>query len=80
MKDYAKIKALASQILECIGDEPEGENPKLDSYSKEDQGAPDPAVMTPEIDSGPAKDKKKKDSSLALLASTLGSKFGKGGK
>ncbi len=28
-KDYAKIKALASSILECIGDDEEGMNPKL---------------------------------------------------
>lgn len=27
-KDYSKIKALAQSILECIGDEPEGEDPK----------------------------------------------------
>lgn len=28
-KDYAKIKALAASILECIGDDEEGENPSL---------------------------------------------------
>jgi hypothetical protein len=28
-KDYAKIKALASSILECIGDDEEGMSPKL---------------------------------------------------
>lgn len=27
--DYAKIKALSQQILECIGDTPEGENPNI---------------------------------------------------
>lgn len=28
-RDYAKIKAMAQSILECIGDEEEGENPSL---------------------------------------------------
>ena len=27
--DYSKIKAMASSILECIGEDEEGENPKL---------------------------------------------------
>jgi hypothetical protein len=27
--DYAKLKALSQQIIECIGDTPEGENPSL---------------------------------------------------
>lgn len=27
--DYAKIKALSQQILECIGEDSEGENPSL---------------------------------------------------
>jgi hypothetical protein len=28
-KDYAKLKALAQEIIKCIGDDPEGENPDL---------------------------------------------------
>lgn len=27
--DYAKLKALSQQIIECIGDDSEGENPDL---------------------------------------------------
>lgn len=29
--DYSKIKAMAQSILECIGDDSEGENPSLPS-------------------------------------------------
>jgi hypothetical protein len=29
MIDYAKLKALSQQIIECIGDTSEGENPKI---------------------------------------------------
>jgi len=34
-KDYAKIKALAASILECIGDDDEGESPSLPSQNND---------------------------------------------
>ena len=38
MKDYSKIKALAQSIIECIGDESEGENPKLPKVKDDNTG------------------------------------------
>ena len=41
-KDYAKIKALAASILECIGDEEEGKNPSLPPQTEDiDNGGQD---------------------------------------
>lgn len=81
-KDYAKIKALASSILECIGDEDEGENPDLPKQEQDiDDGGQDSPLKFLPGDKGESgeddKKKKSKDSSLALMASTLRSKFGK---
>jgi hypothetical protein len=87
-KDYSKIKALAEDILKCIGDESEGENPSLPKQ-KEDIGDGGQAVKEmPEFlsteKSEPAEDddddekkSKSKDSSLAMMGSMLASKFGK---
>ena len=38
--DYAKIKAMAASILECCGDEEEGENPKLPEEAPEPNPKP----------------------------------------
>ena len=48
--DYAKLKALSQQILECIGDEPEGEgqhgNTKPDKMSDDNHlGAEDDGTL-----------------------------------
>ena len=82
MKDYSKIKALASQILECIGDESEGGDGTDVSHSEDERGAPGPTKLDtpkPGIPSEPdaEKHKKRKDDAIALFASTLASKFNK---
>jgi hypothetical protein len=82
MKDYSKIKALAQEILECIGDEPEGENPDLPKTKEEDKGGDDGIVdgFSPKQKTGKDEGedkKKKKDSGLALLAANLSKKFSK---
>jgi hypothetical protein len=80
MKDYAKIKALASQILECIGDEPEGGDGTDVKHSEEDRGGPAPAktgASAPTEIPNPSMHKKRKDDAIALMASTLASKFNK---
>ena len=80
-RDYAKIKALASSILECIGDEDEGENPSVHKQEQDtDDGGQDSPLKFLPGDEGKSDDdkkKKSKDSSLALMASTLRSKFSK---
>jgi hypothetical protein len=41
--DYSKLKALSKQILECIGEYPEGENPSLpEQDNAEGDGGQDP--------------------------------------
>jgi len=35
MKDYSKIKAMAQEILKCIGDDEEGENPDIPKSKQE---------------------------------------------
>lgn len=113
--DYSKIKALAASILQAIGDDEEGANPKLgkqktdfndggqeslDDLSPVDEGdtggAPRSLKQNPDAvqheeseseeyeasepqddeEDGSAK-KRKKDASLAMMASVLGSKFNK---
>lgn len=85
-RDYSKIKALAQSILECIGDEPEGENPSLpeqdDNDSYEGLGVEDDGnvKMGSAADTGEPEEKKRKkrsDDVVALLSSTLASKFNK---
>lgn len=53
-KDYAKIKALASSILECIGDDDEGMNPKLPKqehdYDDGGQGSMEEILKTDKAD------------------------------
>ncbi len=81
--DYSKIKALSQQILECIGDYSEGENPSLPKQEEDfnDGGQDSLTALNPikDGDTGvPAEDKKKKkDASLAMMGSVLASKFGK---
>lgn len=82
-KDYSKLKALAQQMIECIGDDPEGENPDL---PKQDNALDDGGQEAPlnflkdskDPDEGGTKpDKKKKDASLAMMGSMLASKLNK---
>lgn len=77
--DYSKIKAMAASILECIGDEDEGEDPSLPKQEQDiDDGGQDSPLKFLPGDKGESEEKKKsKDSSLALMASTLRSKFSK---
>ena len=81
MKDYSKIKALAQSIIECIGDEAEGENPSLPAGEKpDDDSIVDMGKAAPvdlEQEDPEEKKKKKGDERLALLSSTLASKFKK---
>jgi hypothetical protein len=87
MKDYAKIKALASSILECIGDDDEGENPNIPVQDKQiNDGGTEPNVKflgtkdeTGVEDVGEKK-KKKDSASLAMMGSMLSSHFSKKGK
>lgn len=82
--DYAKLKALSQQILECIGDDPEGENPDL---PKQDNAVDDGGVeantsflktdASKEKETGVGDSKKKKDSSIAMMGAMLASKFKK---
>lgn len=82
--DYAKIKALSSQILECIGEYDEGENPSLPKPTNDvNDGGVEPNtsfLKTPEADEsetgvGESKEKKKK-SAMAMMAATLGKSMG----
>jgi len=78
--DYSKIRAMASSILECIGDCDEGEDPKIPKQKEDiDDGGQDSALKFLPGDKGSddeGQEKKKfKGSSLALMASTLASKF-----
>lgn len=80
--DYSKIKAMAESILECIGDESEGENPSLPEQEEDiNDGGQDelyemePAAGDVKESSGSAEKKKKRDSSLAMMSSMLASKF-----
>lgn len=86
MKDYSKIKALASQILECIGDEDEGGDGTDVSHSEDERGGPECDDMSPAASSSCSEEeeseegaprKKRKDDCIALMASTLASKFNK---
>ena len=84
MKDYSKIKALASQILECIGDDEEGENPSL---PKQDNAVNDGGVeantsflkteASKEGETGVGASKKDKKSSIAMMGAMLASKLKK---
>lgn len=85
-RDYSKIKALAQSILECIGDEPEGENPSLpkqeapDSYEGlgvDDDGNVGLGSAADTEEPEEKKRKKRGDDVVALLSSTLASKFNK---
>lgn len=87
-KDYAKIKAMAQSILECIGEEDEGENPVLPKTdSAVNNGGAEPntkflgSAESGDDDSNDGdeddKKKKKKDASLAMMSSMLSNKFGK---
>lgn len=83
--DYSKIKAMASSILECIGEDEEGENPSLpDQDDAVNDGGVEPNTQFLKTDvskesvTGVEGDKKKKkDASLAMMAATLSSKFNK---
>ena len=80
--DYARVKALTQSLIECIGDCDEGENPDLPKQEQDiDDGGQDSPLKFLPGDKGESdkddKKKKSKDSSLALMASTLRSKFAK---
>jgi hypothetical protein len=85
--DYSKIKAMAASILECIGEDEEGEDPSLPKPDvAEDDGGQvsnlnflDTKESKEDVlGSGKGNDgiekKKKKDSSIAMMASLLSSK------
>jgi len=92
-KDYSKIKALAQDILKCIGDESEGENPSLPKQKNDyndggQESLDDLSGIGEEGDTGGAptesekepadmEKKKKKDSALAMMGSVLAAKVGK---
>lgn len=77
MKDYAKIKALASQILECIGDDAEGENPSLPKQDNAiNDGGQDELYKTPPAgestpEASEAEKSKKKKASIAMMGAAL---------
>lgn len=80
--DYAKLKALSQQIIECIGDSPEGEDPSLPKQDNAlSDGGQEPNTKflesTEDSKSEEKPDKKKKDSALAMMGSMLASKLGK---
>lgn len=89
--DYAKLKALSKQILECIGDDEEGENPSLPEQDNAyDDGGQTPNTQflkTAESEekvkasegatSKSEPEKKKKDAAMAMFSQSLASKFGK---
>lgn len=84
MKDYSKIKALASQILECIGDEPEGGDGTDVSHSESDRGDTGETGISkasplgmPSGNDSEEKHKKRKDDAISLMASSLAKKFKK---
>lgn len=89
MKDYAKLKALAQQIIECIGDESEGEDPSLPKQVEDiDNGGQDELYSTPpngkeevseeeEETDGKEGKKKNRAASLAMMSSVLASRCGK---
>lgn len=90
MPDYSKLKALAQQILECIGDEPEGEDPTLPKQDNQiDAGGQDEALSlmpNDKVEGDRVKKKKKArpeeeddddDDSIALMASTLAAQVSK---
>lgn len=86
-KDYAKLKALAQQIVECIGDDCEGEDPSLPKQDNDLGGNGQEANTTflsstgdknaKESVEGSGDSKKKKESSLAMMGSMLASKLKK---
>lgn len=82
--DYAKLKALSQQILECIGDDPEGEDPSLpkpDNAVNDGGVEPNTSFLkteeSKEKETGVGDSKKKKDSSIAMMGAMLASKFKK---
>lgn len=79
--DYSKIKALSQQILECIGDYSEGEDPSIPEPDTEvEDGGVEPNVdflktsQAQEDETGVGDGKKKKKASIAMMASMLSSK------
>lgn len=85
MKDYARFKALAKELVECIGDDEEGENPSLPKQDNEvNKGGVEANTSflktseSKESETGVGASKKgKKESSLAVMAATLASKVKK---
>lgn len=73
--DYAKIKAMASSILECIGDCDEGENPDLPKQKQDiDDGGQSSMLSFSPNDQVENEQKDKKGDKLALMAATLSRK------
>lgn len=84
--DYAKLKALSQQMIECIGDYSEGENPDLPAPKNDvNDGGVEPNTeflkteesKESETGVGAAEKKKKKDASLAMMGSMLAKNLGK---
>lgn len=83
MRDYAKAKALAKELLECIGDEDEGTN-SVGSSSDPDvnDGGVEPNTQflktseSAESVTGVEDKEKKKKSSMAMMAASLGKALG----
>lgn len=82
--DYAKVKALSKQILECIGEDEEGENPSLpDPDNAVNDGGVEPNTaflksgVSKEQETGVSNSKKNKNSSIAMMGAMLASKFKK---
>lgn len=78
--DYAKIKALSQQILECIGDTAEGENPDLPEQDDaiDDGGQAEMQEFIPGSDAngkGSAGKGGGKDAAIKIMGATLGAKF-----
>jgi hypothetical protein len=75
--DYSKIKAMAASILECIGEDEEGENPSLPKQQNDiDDGGQDSQLKFLPDDTGTDK-KKDKGATIGLMASALANKFKK---
>lgn len=84
--DYAKLKALSQQIIECIGDDEEGENPDL---PKQDDaigdGGQDEIEKLEPLDTLSAKEEetdrpsgnKRKDDAIRLMGATLATRLKK---
>ena len=91
--DYSKIKAMASSILECIGDDEEGKDPSIPAQKQDinDGGQDEPLALLPK-DEGDAEEgetisdsedatdmsqEEEKKKKVSMLANMFSSKFSK---